>query len=214
VSLHEGLIVPDLSLAIVRADLASATTVGRFEGEHLLVSQAPGGLAFERAMFGRNTLIGIDGSGYYVAFNGRYEIRRYNCDGTLTSIIRVIAPPQTISSADIEAIVDSIGRDRPAAARKYASTWRARASHYTTLPAYTAILVDAENDVWVRETALPGHASTHWTVFASSGEFRARIEIPADLRILSVDSTTVIATPLSSATSGLVSRVAIDRGYN
>jgi hypothetical protein len=55
-----------------------------------------------------------------------------------------------------------------------------------TLPAYTALIVDSEDLVWVRAFPRGTGGTAPWSVFASSGALIAEVAVPRHLEVFEI----------------------------
>jgi hypothetical protein len=56
----------------------------------------------------------------------------------------------------------------------------------STLPAYTALIVDSEDLVWVRAFPRGTGAAAPWSVFSSSGALVAEVALPRHLEVFEI----------------------------
>lgn len=53
----------------------------------------------------------------------------------------------------------------------------------STLPAYTALVVDADDHVWIRPFPRAASATVRWSVFAPTGKLVAEVAVPKHLEV-------------------------------
>ncbi len=117
-----------------------------------------------------------------------YEVQEYAQRGTLTRIIRWIGPDRTVTDAHLDLLLE----ERLAGASSEEVRQRIRTAHelrdYSDLfPAYSQLLVDDQNRLWVEEYRRPGAgAVNNWVVFDEMGIALASFSVPTDVRILDI----------------------------
>ena len=184
-----GLVIPTSYIARTTPSLDSATMIGEFPDDHMLFTPTKSGMfAVGFPMFGRTTRYVVDGDQFIVANNDTWEIRRYNRDGGLRTIVRVVGEPRRLTGHDYDVAIDSMMAERPEGTAAMRELWRQEISHYETLPAYSAVLADSDHNLWVREYGRPGADRSRWTVFDRDGAFLAFAEMPAKATLLAVGS--------------------------
>jgi hypothetical protein len=128
------------------------------------------------------------GDHFYVADNETYEIRVYSFTGRLSQIIRRQVTPLPLTDSHIRAFEDST-----VAAANALSRHQMRAlfdnlpSPPSTLPAYAPdIQIDADLNLWVRESTAPGDRRSRWSVFTAEGVFQGILEMPSGLKVMEI----------------------------
>lgn len=122
------------------------------------------------------------------SLNDRYEIRAFAVDGTLARIVRrdhAARPPTAEEVGDyIEEQVSGYPDDIAAEQRgRYESVPVAE-----NMPAFTSVMVDKLNHLWVEEYELPGEErpGSLWTVFDAQGRVLGFVESPDGLEIFEI----------------------------
>ena len=122
------------------------------------------------------------------SLNSRYEIRAFAEDGTLARIVRRdhAARPPTAEEVEgyIEERVSGYPDDIAAEQRgRYESVPVAE-----NMPAFTSVMVDGRNHLWVEEYELPGEErpGSLWTVFDAQGRVLGFVETPDGLEIFEI----------------------------
>jgi hypothetical protein len=63
------------------------------------------------------------------------------------------------------------------------------------MPAHSGnLLVDAEDNLWVREYSLPGELAFRWSVFDADGVFLGTLDVPEGLQLLDVGADRVLGS--------------------
>ena len=111
-----------------------------------------------------------------VSRSDKYELRAYKADGALRHIVRVDHAPVPVTESLI-----AIEREE----------WGERGDrfdempHPETLPAFTTVMSDALDHLWVREYDVPGDEISRrlWTVFDPEGRMLGYVEMPQGMVI-------------------------------
>lgn len=167
-------------------------SLGAWPGFEAFVQSEGGGVSVTSRAFGRATQFEASGSRLYVADNDRYEIEVHE-DGALSHVLRVDAPNRPLTAEATEAY----RRERIAAAddqwREFTERMMAEMPFPETVPAFGAMVADADGNLWVQEYAPPGSddASTWW-VFDQDGHLAATAVMPAGLTVTDVGEDWVL----------------------
>lgn len=164
------------------------------------------GISIQLLPFSRDAHAAAGAGRIYLAESDRYEIRSFSADGAPAAILRVPGEPAPVTDALLDSLADywRVQAAEEAAARGQAAPKRTPAQyredirHLTrvpTLPALSALLVDDEGNLWVREYDPPWHAQTgssHWAVFSVDGTLRARLTTPPGLDVRCIQGNLVL----------------------
>ena len=163
----------------------SARTLATLPGQELhLTPSDRGGLLIAVAAFGRNTFVEARGRHYWVGQTGTPEVRQHRDDGALERIIRWRAPTRTIEPAMIERFAsEGVGTSTGEQRERMMRARREMVTH-TTVPAFSAMLVDDEERLWVRRYAAGDSTDGWWDVFAPDGARLGVVPMPHDWRLL------------------------------
>jgi len=144
--------------------------------------------------FGHATAFAAAGDRFYVADNETYEVRVYSISGQLKQVIRKQATPLPVTAADVRAYEDSVLASGDAMQRRQMRAMFANLPPApTAYPAYAPnILIDAEGNLWIRESSRQGAQQVQWSVFAPSGELLGSLEMPPRLDLLEVGTDYVL----------------------
>ncbi len=123
-----------------------------------------------------------------VSRNDRYELRAYAADGTLRQIVRVDHTPIPVTESLIELRREELG----------GGVQFDEMPHPETLPAFTTIMSDALDHLWVREYDVPGDEITRrlWTVFDPEGRVLGYVEMPQGMVIDEIGADYVLGRRL------------------
>ncbi len=145
-------------------------------------------------IFGREPVWGVWGDLVAVGVSSHYEIKALEADGSLARIVRREHSPRAVTSADVETHVEGRRFFNEADRREYRSV--PVAEHF---PAFTSIMSDALDHLWVREYDLPGEerATPLWTVFNPEGHVLGFVETPAGLSIYEIGADYILGKVIS-----------------
>ena len=145
-------------------------------------------------VFGREPVWGLWGDLVVVGLSSRYEFRAFGADGALARIVRREHGPRTVTSADVDAHIEGRRFFNEAGRREYRSV---PVAEY--FPAFTSIMSDALDHLWVREYDLPGEErpAPLWTVFDAEGRVLGYVETPAGLSIYEIGADYILAKAVS-----------------
>lgn len=169
---QEGLSRDSVVYLLVSADGSSTDT--------LVV--APGGEQFQRVSgnqvsrmtnpFGPMPAASASGNRISVGATDSYAIREFGPDGTATRVVRREVAPQAFTDAHFRQVADRV----PQMASALAEIPRP-----SQAPAFSSLLLDRENNLWVQEYPAPGATSVAWTVFDRRGAMLGQVALPANL---------------------------------
>ncbi len=176
---REGLSRDSVVYLLVSADGSNADT--------LVV--APGGEQFQRVSEGRVSRMtnpfgpmpaaSASGERISVGATDTYEIGEFGLDGTATRVIRRDVAPQAFTDAHFRQVADRF----PQMAAALAEIPRP-----SQAPAFSSLLVDRENNLWVQDYPSPGAASVSWTAFNPQGAMLGQVALPAAFRPTDIGS--------------------------
>ena len=151
--------------------------------------------------FGREPAWGLWGNLAIIGLTSRYEIKAYGADGALARIVRREHSPRVPAPEDVEAYIasevlpnypDATPSEQEDRRRRYRSV--PVAEHF---PAFTSIMVDGLDHLWIREYDLPREErpAPLWTVFDPEGHVLGLVETPAELlRIHEIGEDYILGT--------------------
>lgn len=134
-------------------------------------------------IFGREPAWAVWGDLVAVGASSRYEFKAYRADGSLARIIRREHDAREVTAADVDAHIEGRRFRIEADRREYRAV--PVSEHF---PAFTSIIGDAADHLWVEEFAAPADESPArlWTVFDPEGRVLGFFETPKDWRILEI----------------------------
>jgi hypothetical protein len=144
--------------------------------------------------FGRAAVFAVSDDRVYVGTQDTYQIECYDMQGRLTAIARVVREPHLVTKEIIERYVR--GRLTGVHERERAQRERQLAAlpYPDTMPAYGAMLVDSDENLWVAEYLPFGDGTPTWTVFDSDHRMLGTVETPRGLAVHQIGTDFVIGS--------------------
>ena len=178
-------------------------SVGRFLGLEVLqggggsipspAGETQGGFFSRTGVpFAREALLRTGRRGLYVvSADGTGQIARYDTSGRLTMIIRSGRSPRPVTPEMIRQHRLE-PRGPMSFARPNVSTSIASGLYPTSLPVYSAILVDPSDRIWLRLHPVPGESLSRWDVIDDAGNMLGTVSMPPAFELLEVGNTYVL----------------------
>jgi len=160
--------------------------------------------------YGKQTVVGMTLRSAYVGTADGYELLEYDLDGTLTRKIRW-------RGADL-----TIGADEVARFRQWAPTGEPGERGIRvedilvlefpeTYPAYTALLTDPQDNLWLRAFAPPGVDRERWTVLSPEGAWLGDLELNERFTLSEVGADYLLGIYRDDLDNEFVRKYALDR---
>lgn len=135
---------------------------------------------------GKEPVVAVGGSRAFVGDADRFMLAGYDIAGNRVASLERAEAPIAITPADIRdeierAVAESGESRRAGVERSYAEI-----TFPTTVPAYTHLVVDAEDFAWVRSFPRSGAREARWSVFSPSGTFVREVAIPTHLEVFEI----------------------------
>jgi len=151
-----------------------------------------------RLGFDRDTQVAVRGDRSWIGTTKAYEVLEYEPTGRLSRILRWEGPDRSVTETHLDAYLE----ERLASAPNDDVRRLVRADHENRVfaeqfPAYSSLLVDDGNRIWVESYRSPGSPTVkQWVVFSDQGIPRGSLEISMDLRLLDIrgDQVLVVLT--------------------
>jgi len=121
----------------------------------------------------------------------RSEITAFTREGTVARIVRLGHEPRATAQAHVDAYIEAQVSLVPSEMVEFRARYRGEfqdlpvAEH---LPAFTSVMADALDHLWVEEFAVPGEEQTGilWTVLDPEGRVLGFVETPKELEIYEI----------------------------
>lgn len=136
--------------------------------------------------FGRQPVVGIGRERIYVGSGDTFTIRVYAPDGTRLDSLHLPVTLQPVTPDDIRDRIERYVAERGESERRSMERESAGITFPTTHAAYTALVVDAEDHVWVRAYASPASATVDWQVFGPTGQHLSTVPMPRALEVFEI----------------------------
>lgn len=133
--------------------------------------------------------------GFCYVFGAEFQVSCYDPEGDLISIARVDSLPKPVDREVVDRAFEhelELAREVGNHARERALL-RARPSMTFPdyLPAFTALLTDDQDRLWVRRYALPGQDEVEWWIF-EEGRWLARLSTAVSLEVMDVQENRIL----------------------
>jgi hypothetical protein len=182
---------------VIRPD-GTEETVLVLRGQETIVTRSGRTYAPKRVLFGRDSYLAPSAAGFVAGESDSFELRRRSWDGRLVTIIRKPGPARTVTDAELmiaeanaERVRQQILRITGRAGRGSSSTADTKPPHRATHPYFDALMVDATEHIWVRQSSL-GAATQSWLVFDPGGIWLGAISLPGNLRVTDIGSDYIL----------------------
>jgi len=153
-----------------------------FPGREFEYRRAAGSMMFGPPPFGRRTVFAVTGAGFCAGSQDDFELACYDRAGTLHTLVRWPSRPRTVTAEHTERYrryqLDNLQRE----------SYRARVERSLSeqaypeqLPAYGAIVVDGEGNLWVEQYHLDWEETRSWLVFDAERRLLGTVAMRGDL---------------------------------
>ena len=135
---------------------------------------------------GKQPVVGIGRARAYVGSGDRFQVKVFDLTGKPLSVLQRTETAVAVSRADIRDEIERSVANGGEARRAQIERSYADITFPSTLPAYTHLMVDAEDHVWVRGFPRGASPTVRWTVFAPTGAPAAEVQLPAHLEVFEI----------------------------
>jgi hypothetical protein len=136
--------------------------------------------------FGRNTYFAAAESRFVIADNQNFDIAVYESSGRLLYRVRQRGGPTPLTEDDYQRRLAEPGPDFLADALRFMP-------RYASAPAHGPVRLDEAGHLWVQKYAMPGDTIHSWDRYDLEGRWVGRLEVPADLDIIYLDASQLLA---------------------
>jgi hypothetical protein len=185
-----------------RGDSAAPQAIDSLSGSERWGYARDGRVGSTRPLpLGKQPVLGIGRAAVFVGSADRFQIRAYDFTGRRIADLQRPDAPAAVTRADIR---DEIEREIAASPGGEARRARIEQGYAditlpTTLPAYTQLVVDADDFVWVRGFPRGTGDTALWSVFAPTGRLVAEVSVPKHLEVFEIGSNYVLGRYLDPA---------------
>lgn len=162
---------------------------------------------------GKQPVVAVGQSRAYVGLADSFAIDVYGLDGHRLSTIRHEQASRQSTPADVARfkLLDTLGRSAIDIAR-IVSEWN-EMRFPPTLPPYSAMVVDADDNLWVQSYPSGHDSVATWLGFTPTGAAMARLRLPRELDVAEIGADYVLGTETDPQTGiKRVKRFLIRRG--
>lgn len=135
---------------------------------------------------GKQPVVAIGRARALVGSADRFMVSAFEFNGRPLQAIERSLAPSVVSTSDIRAEVQLAVANAGEAHRARVEAGYAEITFPTTLPAYTHLLVDSEDHLWVRPFPRGSGGTVLWSVFAPSGVFAGEVAVPVHLEVFEI----------------------------
>jgi hypothetical protein len=141
---------------------------------------------------GKQPVIGIGRNRVYLGSADRFHVRALDFAGRQVGEFVRDEPARPVTKVDIRGEIEHAVATAGEKARSGVERSYAAIEFPTTLPAYTTLLVDESDFVWVRPFARAGETLVRWSVFSPTGSLAAEVDVPAHLEVFEIGRNYVL----------------------
>jgi hypothetical protein len=185
-----GIQRPPLPLLIISPAGQIEHEVGVFPSSAVEYRPAatPGAVIRGLLPFGPTTLVSSGGNSVIVGDNAAYDLRMYSHNGVLTQIIRVEGSPTRVSAEDLAMELERrLGNAPPIAEIRDGIRASFEATPVPEMkPFFDRLLVDSQDNVWVRRESGSATMGAKWDVIAADGRMLGSLRAPLNLEITQI----------------------------
>ncbi len=180
---------------ITTTDARTRADLGEHPGSERLVYEG----GSEPHPLGRNPVLAIGRERVYIGTADSFAILAYSLDGVAIDTLRNSDADLRTTALDIERFkrFDTLGltsREREHQVRLWTTV-----EFPTTVPAYDAMLVDAEDYVWIRRFPRGRDLDASWLIFSPDGDQVAALSLPSAMTVYEVGRDYILGLELSPA---------------
>jgi hypothetical protein len=187
-----------------------------------LVDEFPGGevsllvqgsrLTASNVPFSTDFFLAARGDRVAAGNSGEIDIHVYDGDANLVHVVRQAREPVPVPEGEFDReMAEALAREPDPGARRAAEErWR-RMPRRSTYPAFSALRLDPQRNLWVEDYRLTGQPFSRWQVFDSRGASTAFIDVPSEVLVLDVADEALLGL-VRGASGERVRLYRIDRG--
>lgn len=169
-------------LAFTTLDDDQWDSVRVIAGPEQLIEAVGDGISMTAHTFGAYPFAAAAASSVAVVDAAEFRIELYDTDGRLSAIISASLPDIAVTSEVLDAHIErSLEQWPPGMSDQARESFRQRVRNgprASVLPKIRAVVVDAEDRIWVERFDLPGSRTSRWEVFERDGTWVGRIGMP------------------------------------
>jgi hypothetical protein len=145
---------------------------------------------------GKSTVTAIGRTRAYIGTADSFSILVFDLNGHRIGTLNTPRTNLKTTPADISRFwsIDTVGKSdgyRQSELRRFAEV-----KFPATVPAYAALLVDRDDDLWVQNYPRPTDRMSHWVVFNQAGSLLATIDLPLNLTVTEIGRDYILGIAL------------------
>jgi hypothetical protein len=177
---------PLLHFMLFDADGAVLDTIASMPGQERMIRFDANSVQIMGLPFGRQPSFAVHGDALFAATQEDNALRIIGRDGSLRRIIRTGAMPLPVTDERMDARIERLVESAPEQLRAGLRQSYRSLPRPEFLPAYAAMLVDANGNIWLADAEDPLRNSNGWTVYDPDGIAIARVTLPGSFRPLDI----------------------------
>jgi len=185
-ALSPGLTRDPVAFVGYDADGVLADTIGMFPGREVLLRPEGQRMTMGMAPFARDVSYEVASGRLIVGDQTAHEIRIYQLDGELRTVLRWAGASLVVTEADVDEWKDQEVESAASTDRPSVRAYLADVPVPDRRPAYGPILASEVGELWVGAYAYPSKIPSRWDVFDSEGAWLGSVEMPEGFRPLQV----------------------------
>lgn len=207
-----------MDLPIGLFDTESSMVVGDARAGVDTMMTVPGGqrLGHERGSgphpFGTTTSFAAFEENIVISTGEAYEYRMYDLQGGLLRVVRMPGQARTIHQDDINAQAKKEAERYPPELFDSYYEENRKIEMPDRFPAYSQLLLDADNNVWLRHHSRPMDTVQRWDVCDADGVFLGSVELNSDIEIVQIGTDFVLGHHTNEAGAPQVVMWGLARG--
>lgn len=187
-----GMFRPDQMYALLTGEGELAVELGVHPGAEGFLSAGGGFESFYGHPHARSTVATVWGERVLISSNDVFELRAFTPDGQPSMVVRLDYEADPPTREDMRHWFDDFtANDTPEDRAAFRRTFD-EFPLLESFPAFTAIVVDELDHVWVREFGTPGDERAIWVVFDPNGVALGRIETPPGLEVYQIGANYIL----------------------
>jgi hypothetical protein len=182
------------------ADGTLLTMLGRFPSSERWATVTDTVSGTSPLPLGKQPVVAVGRTRAYIGLADSFAIDVFSLDGQRTGSIRYDQPIRQTSAADIERfkLLDTIGRSEIDNIRQV-QEWKTM-QFSPTLPAYSAMVVDTDDNVWVKIFPSANDSRATWLGFSPSRARIGQLTLPINLDVHEIGRDYVLGTETETRT--------------
>lgn len=188
----QGMFRPDQRYALLTGEGELSVDLGVHPGGEGFLSAGGGFESFYEHPHAKSTMAAAWGDRVLISPNDAFELRAFNQEGGATMVARLDYETVAPTRDDMQLWFDSFTVDDTPEER---AAFRRTFDDFPlveSLPAFTSLVVDKVEHVWVRDSRRAGDERVGWIVFDPHGAALGRVETPPGLEVYEIGADYIL----------------------